>query len=122
MDSKRQLKYSKLIQKEVGDIFQKEGRNLFGNSFLTITNAKITPDLSMARIYISTFHEKGVDVLAKVNAHKAEIRHQLGMRIKNQARIIPDLEFFIDDTLDHADRMNKIFDKLDIPPDGEDEN
>jgi ribosome-binding factor A len=117
MDSTRQLKYARLIQKELGDIFIKEGRNYFGSSFITITKTKVTPDLSIARVYLSTFRENGDDVLKKVNLHKNEIRHQLGTRIKNQARIIPNLEFFIDDSLDYAEKMEKVFSKLDIPPD-----
>jgi len=117
MDSTRQLKYARLIQKEIGDIFTKEGKNYFGNSFITVTTAKVTPDLSIARIYLSTFREDGNEVLDKVKAHKNEIRHQLGIRIKNQARIIPELEFFIDDSLDYAEKMDKVFSKLDIPPD-----
>ena len=119
MDSTRQLKYARLIQKELGEILQKEGRNYFGNSFITVTGAKVTPDLSIARIYLSTFHEKGDDILNKVNAHKNEIRHKLGQLIRNQARIVPELEFFIDDSLDYAERIDKLIDKLDIPPETE---
>ena len=96
---------------------------MFGNSFITVTNARVTPDLSVARIYLSAFHEKSDAILAKVIEHKNEIRHQLGMRIKNQARIVPDLEFFIDDSLDYVERMDDIFNKLNIPPpDNDNEN
>ena len=116
MDSTRQLKYARLIQKELGDLFQKEGRNFFGTSFLTITQVRVTPDLSVARVYLSTFHEKGESVLNKLGHHKSVIRHKLGNRIRNQARIIPDLEFFIDDSLDYAEKMDKLFRNLDIPP------
>jgi ribosome-binding factor A len=105
MDSTRQLKFAKLIQKEIGDLFQKEGKNYYGNSFITVTGVRITPDLSIARIYVSTFHEKGEDVLGKLNTHKREIRHKLGLRIRTQARVIPELEFFIDDSLDYAEKM-----------------
>ena len=119
MDSKRQQRFARLIQKEIGDIFQKDGRNYFGSSFLTVTGVRVTPDLSIARIYISTFHEKGEAVLLKLNTHKSEIRHQLGNKIRNQARVIPDLEFFIDDSLDYAEKMDKIFNELNIPPDEE---
>ena len=119
MDSTRMQKYARLIQKEIGDIFQKEGRNFFGNSFLTVTGVKVTPDLSIARVYISTFHEKGADVLDKLHAHEREIRKILGVRIRNQARIIPELQFFIDDSLDYAEKIDKIMKDLHIPQEGE---
>ena len=116
MDSTRQLKYGRLIQKEIGEIFQRDGKSIYGNSFLTVTGVRITPDLSIARIHVSTFHEKGDAVLKKLNAHKGEIRRKLGERIRNQARIIPDLEFFIDDSLDYAERIDKIMKDIVIPP------
>lgn len=115
MDSTRQLKFAKLIQKEIGDLFQKEGKNFYGNSFITVTGVKITPDLSIARVYVSTFHEKGEDVLNKLNAHIREIRHKLGGRIRSQARVIPELEFFIDDSLDYAEKIDKLMKGIVIP-------
>jgi ribosome-binding factor A len=121
MDSTRQLKYAKLIQKEMGDLFQKEGKGFFGNSFITITGVKVTPDLSIARIYLSTFHEKGEDVLSKLDAHQREIRRKLGERIRNQARVIPELEFFIDDSLDYAEKIDKLMKGLVIPKDNDEE-
>lgn len=117
MDSTRQLKYAKLIQKEMGDLFQKEGKGFYGNSFITITGVKVTPDLSIARIYVSTFHEKGDDVLTKLESHQREIRRKLGERIRNQARVIPELEFFIDDSLDYAEKIDKLMKGLVIPKD-----
>ncbi|MBL0341510.1 MAG: 30S ribosome-binding factor RbfA [Bacteroidetes bacterium] len=120
MDSTRQLKYSRLIQKEISDIFQKEGKNYYGTSFVTVTGVKVSADLSIARIYISTFKEKGDDVLHKIYPHSREIRRKLGERIKNQARIIPELEFFIDDSLDYAEKMDKIMKDIVIPPQQED--
>lgn len=119
MDSTRQLKYARLIQKEISDLFSKEGKNYFGSSFLTVTVVRVTPDLSIARIHISTFHEKGDVVLGKLNTHKKEIRHKLGERIRNQVRVIPDLEFFIDDSLDYAEKMDKIMKDIHIPPDNQ---
>ncbi len=120
MDSTRQLKYSRLIQKEIGDLFLKEGKNFFGSSFITVTGVKVTPDLSIARVYISAFREKGEDVLHKLDTHSREIRRKLGERIRNQARIIPELEFFIDDSLDYAEKMDKIMKDIVIPPEEED--
>ncbi len=116
MDSTRQLKYARLIQKELGEIFQKEGKSIYGQNFVTITGVKVTPDLSIARIHLSVFNQKGPEVITRMNEHKKEIRRKLGDVIRNQARIIPDLEFFIDDSLDYAEKMDKIFKDLHIPP------
>lgn len=116
MDSTRQLKYARLIQKEISDLFNKEGKNFFGSSFITVTMVRVTPDLSIARIYVSAFHEKGEEVLRKLNHHRRDIRHELGKRIRTQVRVIPELEFFIDDSLDYAEKMDKLFKGIDIPP------
>ena len=119
MDSTRQLKYARLIQKEISDLFQKEGKNFYGSSFITVTGVKVSADLSIARVYISTFKENGEEVLHKIYPHSREIRKKLGDRIKNQARIIPELEFFIDDSLDYAEKMDKIMKDIIIPPETE---
>lgn len=117
MDSVRQQKYAKLIQKELGDLFQKEGRNWYGPHFVTITGAKVTPDLGLARVYLSVFKApKPNEILKALGKHHAEIRLALGKRIGKQARIVPDLEFFIDDSLDYVEKMEGIFKNLHIPP------
>lgn len=122
MDSVRQLKYARLIQKELGELLQREGRNWYGPHFVTVTGVKVTPDLSLARVHVSIFKApKPKDILKSLEQHKGEIRLQLGRKIGKQARIIPDLDFFIDDTLDYAEKMDAIFKNLHIPPAGNDE-
>ena len=117
MDSVRQQKYAKLIQKELGDLFQKEGRNWYGPHFVTVTGARITPDLALARIQISIFKApKPAEVMKSLSRHKNEIRRELGKRIGRQARIIPELEFFLDDSLDYVEKIDNIFKNLHIPP------
>src|SRR5688572_4096104 len=116
MDSTRQLKFARLIQKEIGNIFLKQGKDFYGSPFVTVTGVKITPDLSKARIHISVFQNKGKEVLQKLHLHSREIRKILGERIRNQARIIPELEFFIDDSLDYAEKIDKIMKDINIPP------
>ena len=121
MDSTRQNKFARLIQKELAEVFQREGKKYFGNSFVTITRAKITPDLSIARIYLSIFKGKNPDeVVERLNERMHEIRGKLGNRIKSQARIIPSLEFFLDDSLDYVEKMENIFKNLHIPPEEKD--
>ena len=109
MDSLRQQKYSRLIQKEIGEIFQRDGYNFFGKAFVTVTGAQISPDLSVAKIYISIFGVKDNQaVLAQIEKHNKEIRKLLGSKIRHQARIIPELKFFLDDSLDYVEKIEKL--------------
>lgn len=117
MDSTRQQKFARLIQKELAEIFTREGKHFFGNAFATVTSVKVTPDLSIARVYMSLFKEKNPQaVIDNLHNHMHEVRGKLGNRIKSQARHIPELEFFLDDTLDYVEKMEDIFKKLHIPP------
>jgi ribosome-binding factor A len=116
MDSVRQQKYSRLIQKELGEIFQREGRNWYGNQFITVTGVRVTPDLGLARIQLSMFKAPDPKVILKaLSVHKSEIKKHLSDRIGKQARIIPELEFFHDDSLDYVEKMEGIFKNLHIP-------
>ncbi|MEO5570084.1 MAG: 30S ribosome-binding factor RbfA [Bacteroidia bacterium] len=120
MDSTRQNKFARLIQKEVAELFQKEGSNFYGNSFVTVTKAKVTPDLAIARIYLSIFKDKDPNALIKhITGQRFHIRKKLGNKIKNQARIIPELEFYLDDSLDYAEKIHNIMKDLHIPPEEE---
>lgn len=113
MDSKRQEKFARLIQKDLGEIFQMASSRLFGGAFITIREVKVTPDLGLARVYLSFFQIEDKDaMLEKVDMHNREIRHELAQRIRHQVRKIPALEFFIDDTLDYAQHMEEVFKKL----------
>ena len=117
MDSTRQQKFSRLIQKELGDLFQRDGKSFYGQNFVTITNVRVTPDLSIARVHVSIFKaSKPLDVMDMINKNSHEIRLKLGKRIHNQARIIPSLQFFLDDSLDYVDKMEDVFKKIVIPP------
>lgn len=116
MDSTRQQKFAKLIQKEISDIFQHDGRTYFGNAFVTVTGVRVTPDLGLAYVRISLFKHKDPDkVIHDLNHHTSDIRGKLGNRIRNQARHIPNLKFFHDDSLDYVDKMEDIFKNIDIP-------
>ena len=109
MESKRQHKISKLIQKDVGDILQKK-QNLFpGNTLITLTKVNITKDLSLARIFVSIFGTKDKkETLEIINSSKGEIRYELGQRIRNQLRKVPDLQFYEDDSLDYIERIENL--------------
>lgn len=117
MDSTRQNKFAKLILKEMAEIFGREGKNYYGNAFVTITDVKVSPDLGIAKIYLSLFKQKEPEALLEtIRTHTREIRGLLGNRIRNQVRIIPDLHFFIDDSLDYAESINNLMKNIVIPP------
>jgi ribosome-binding factor A len=123
MESKRQQKFAGVIQQDLAAIFQREGMNLLPNTMITITKVRVTPDLALARIFLSFFNTANTQLaLNTIKAHASEIRYKLGARIKDQVRIIPQLEFFVDDTSEYVERMDKIFDKIskeERQPDGE---
>jgi ribosome-binding factor A len=117
----RQQKYAKLIQKELSDIFQRDKRGILGNAFVTIMEVRMSPDLSVARIYVSmTLAKDKAVVLDKLNTHKPEIRKALGEKIRNQARIVPQLVFFIDEVEEEAERIEDIIKNLNIPKEEKD--
>ncbi len=123
MESKRQQKFAGIIQKDLAEIFQREGMNLLPNTMITITRVRVTPDLALARVFLSFFNSNNTTLaLNTIKAHAGEIRYKLGTRIKDQARVVPQLEFFVDDTNEYVERMDKIFDKIskeDRQPDAE---
>ncbi|WP_143959433.1 30S ribosome-binding factor RbfA [Litoribacter populi] len=122
MESKRQQKYSKLIQKEVGEIFQREGRHLVGSAMVTVTRVLMSPDLGVAKIYLSFLLTNNKETFEKIEDSKKEIRKHLGRRIGKSVRVIPELAFFPDDSAAYAQYMDKVISDLDIPKTDEDED
>jgi ribosome-binding factor A len=112
----RQQKYSKLILKELSDIFLKEKTNFLDNAFITVADVRMSPDLSVAKIYLSmTLAKDKQGILDKINLKKSEIRKALGNKIRNQARIVPQLVFYIDEVEEGAQRIEDIIKNLNIP-------
>lgn len=122
MESKRQQKYSKLIQKELGDIFQRESRSLIGNTMVTVTRVLMSPDLGVAKVYLSFLGGNTQELFDKVNDAKKTIRRNLGQRIGKSVRIIPELALFLDESAAYAQHMDGVISKLDIPEVSEDED
>lgn len=113
MESKRQQKYARLIQKELSEIFQRNTNSLLPNSMITITKVRATPDLGIVRVFLSFFNTTDYALaINTINAHNSEIRYNLGKRIKDQVRSVPQLEFYMDDTNEYVDKMEKIFTKI----------
>ncbi len=111
METTRQQKIARLLQKDLGEIFQRSEKNLFPGAMITVTKVNITRDLSIASVYLSIFGKDPQNVLKTVQASTKEIRKQLGMRIKNQVRSIPELRFYIDDSLDYIENIEQLLKK-----------
>lgn len=108
MASTKQNKVARLLQKELGDIFRKKSK-LFGNKMITVTVVRISPDLLIAKVYLSIYPSRdNATTLELVREHGSEIRYELGNRIRNQVRKIPELNFFIDDTLDYIENIDRL--------------
>jgi ribosome-binding factor A len=119
-DSKRQLKVSRQLQKDLSDIFRLKLSDSIRNALLTITRVQVSPDLSVARIYISVMATGKVEnVIDQVNLQKSELRRALGNRIRKQVRKVPELIFVEDQGSEHAQNIDDILSRLDIPPQSE---
>ena len=105
----RQQKVSALLQKELATIFQRESRNLFGGSLITVTVIRISPDLGFAKVYLSFFMAKDNEALLKnIRAHNSKIRYELGKAVGKQLRVVPEIQFYIDDSLDYAENIDDL--------------
>ena len=112
-ESKRQKQVSALLLQELSDIFQRLGLTILDGGLLSLTSVKVTPDLLEARVYLSLFQVKDVPATMKrIEDRGWEIKRELAERVKQQLRRIPTLEYFHDDTLDHADKMDALFRKI----------
>ena len=111
MQETRQNKIARLLQKELSLIFQQQTRATRG-VMISVTRTKISPDLSICTAYLSVFpSERGEEILANINANNKQIRYELGTRVRNQMRIIPELRFFIDDSLDYIEHIDELLKK-----------
>lgn len=108
METTRQQKIARLIQKELSDIFQKQTQGTHG-VLVSVSAVRISPDLSIARGYLSIFpSERAKEILENINGNARQIRYELGTRVRHQLRIIPELKFFIDDSLDYLDHIDEL--------------
>lgn len=111
MQETRQNRIARLLQKELAEIFLGQTRQMRG-VMVSVTRTKISPDLSICTAYLSIFpSEKAEEILGNINKNEKSIRYELGTRIRNQVRIIPELRFFIDNSLDYLDRIDELLKK-----------
>ena len=111
MQETRQNKIARLLQKELAEIFQSQTRMMRG-VMVSVTRVKVSPDLSICTAHLSIFpSNKGEELLRNINANEKSVRYELGKRIRNQVRIIPELRFSIDDSLDYIERIDELLKK-----------
>ncbi|MCL2074622.1 MAG: 30S ribosome-binding factor RbfA [Marinilabiliaceae bacterium] len=112
MDTRRQNKISRLVQKEMGEIFRSEINELLLGTMVSVTATRVSADMSIAKIYISIFPTEHKDeVFKKIVNHCSKIRYLFGMRVGKQLRIIPELHFFIDDSLDYIENIDNLLNR-----------
>ena len=116
-ETKRQKQVAALLNEELSDIFRRLGLNVIHNGMISIASAKVTPDLLEARIYLSFFQiEDQASMLQKIKDRNWEIKRELAGRVGKQLRRMPELQYFIDDTLDYVFKMEKLFGEIQQPP------
>lgn len=122
MESTRQNKIARLIQQDLGDIFLREMKPVLGNSLITVTGVRISPDLSIARVHVSIMPIGDIpatasepakpatkqDLIDAILIHAADIRRRLGNREGKQLRIIPQIEYYLDDSLDYVENIERL--------------
>lgn len=111
MNTTRQQKIAAMLQRELADILLIDSRNIY-RCMITVTNVTISPDLSNARAYLSIYNTPDKEaVMGLIKDNTKDIRYRLGQKIRNQIRVVPSLEFFIDDTLDYMERIDELLKK-----------
>lgn len=109
MDSTRQLKIGRLIQKDLGELIQRQGLAAYDGAMVTVTAVRVSPDLGFAKVYVSVFpSNKAKDVKVKLDEKAKDLRFELGQRVRHQLRIVPEIAFYIDDSLDYVERIDNL--------------
>ncbi len=110
---KRQLQVAELVKRNFGVVLQQQGSYIYGDAFVTVTNVIMSPDFGLAKIYVSVYNvadkQSVVDVL---NQHNASLKSSLVHRIRKHVRRIPNIDIYLDETLDEMYQLNELFDRL----------
>ncbi len=108
----RQNRIARLIQKELGIIFQRESKEYYQGKIITVTVVRVSSDLGIAKVYVSIYPHKGKDeVLHEIQGNTKYLRYQLGQKIRHQIKKIPEINFYLDDSLDYIDRIDELLNK-----------
>jgi ribosome-binding factor A len=112
MESTRQKRVARLILKELSHIINKESGNIVGPIMVSVTAVRISPDLAYANVFLSIFPVTDpLDALNKIKSKNSLLRKKLGIAVRNQLRIVPELNFFIDDSADYAEKIDLLLKK-----------
>ena len=111
-ESTRQQKVAREIQRDLAEIIRSKGMAAFGGAMVTVSEVRISPDLSIAKVYTSVFpSEKATAVMASLKDNSRALRGELGRKVAKQLRIVPELDFFLDTTLDYAEHIDELLKK-----------
>lgn len=108
MEGKRQAKIARLLQKELGEIFRRQTA-VMGNTLVSVSTVRVSPDLSIAKVYLSIFPpEKSAEILENIKRQSKTVRYDLAKAVKETLRKCPDLQFYLDDSLDYAENIDRL--------------
>ena len=111
MGTIRQEKVASLLKKDIGEILRKEGPSYAPGKMLSVTTVRVSPDLAVAKIYVSVFPSNDPqEEMTRLRSYSSDVRRRLGKLIGKQMRIVPQLLFYVDDSLDYAERINQLLD------------
>jgi len=121
-ESKRQQRFAGVIQQDLAEIFQREGNAWLPGVLVTLTRVRVTSDLGIARVYLSFLNAPApAEALEQIRSKSSEIRYRLGGRIRNQTKNIPQLEFYVDDSSQYTENIEKLFEEINKDKPQEDE-
>lgn len=110
--STRQLKVARALQRDLAEIIRSKGMAAFGGAMVTVSEVRISPDLSIAKVYVSIFPSaKAAEVMKTLEENKKALRGELGRKVASQLRIVPELDFYLDTTLDYAEHIEELLKK-----------
>ena len=111
-ETTRQQKVARQIQKDLAEIIRARGMAAYDGALVTVSGVKISPDLAMAKVYVSIFPSvKAQDVMQRLQEENSRLRGELGRRVAKQLRIVPELSFYLDDSLDYVEHIDELLKK-----------
>ena len=110
--STRQLKVARELQRDLAEIIRSKGMAVFGGAMVTVSEVRISPDLSVAKVHVSIFPSaKAESVMKIIEENKKVFRGELGRKVASQVRIVPEMDFYLDTTLDYAEHIDELLKK-----------